>query len=86
MDLKLKSDGSIAVDSYFKTSGTEIFAVGDAHGDIKLITVAWAKGIQAAIYAFKETTSPYRVNKKRLENRRMSLIGEKIIAATTAKS
>ncbi len=52
--------------------------MGDVHGDIKLITVAWAEGIQAAIYAFKEITSPYWLNEKRLRDLKISLIGEKI--------
>ena len=56
-------------------------AVGDVHGDIKLITVAWAEGIQAAIYAFKEITSPYWLNEKRLKDYKIALIGEKISSA-----
>ncbi len=43
---------------YFETSRPGIFAVGDVHGDIKLIPVAWAEGIQAALYAFREITQP----------------------------
>jgi len=78
LDLRLKDDGSIAVDSYFETSRHGIFAVGDVHGDIKLITVAWAEGIQSAIYAFKEITSPYWLNEKRLRDQRIALMGEKI--------
>ena len=63
-----------------------IFAVGDVHGDIKLITVAWAEGIQAAIYAFKEITSPYWLNEKRLRDLKISLIGEKIAEAAGAQA
>ena len=55
--------------------------VGDVHGDIKLITVAWAEGIQAAIYAFKEITSPYWLNEKRLRDQKIAMIGEKITEA-----
>lgn len=85
LNIKLKEDGSIAVDPYFETSRVGIFAVGDVHGDIELITVAWAEGIQAAIYAFKEISSPYWLNERRLKDQRMTLIGEKIIEAAASK-
>lgn len=81
LNVRLKPDDSIAVDPYYETSRRGIFAVGDVHGDIKLITVAWAEGIQAAIYAFKEISSPYWLNEKRLKDQRLSLIGEKITEA-----
>jgi thioredoxin reductase len=81
LDLRLNEDGSIAVDPYFETSRRGIFAIGDVHGDIKLITVAWAEGIQAAIYAFKEITSPYWLNEKRLRDQKITMIGEKITQA-----
>jgi thioredoxin reductase (NADPH) len=85
--LTLNDDGSIAIDPYFETSRRGIFAVGDVHGDIKLIAVAWAEGIQAAIHAFKEITSPYWLNEKRLKDHKIALIGEKIArAASRAKS
>jgi len=85
LDLRLNEDGSIAVDPYFESSRRGIFAVGDVHGDIKLITVAWAEGIQAAIYAFKEITSPYWLNEKRLRDQKISMIGDKITQAARAK-
>ena len=50
------------------------------------ITVAWAEGIQAAIYAFKEITSPYWLNEKRLRDHKIALIGEKIAEAASQKS
>jgi thioredoxin reductase (NADPH) len=82
LNLRLNDeDGSIAIDPYYETSRRGIFAVGDVHGDIKLITVAWAEGIQAAIYAFKEITSPYWLNEKRLKDQKIALIGEKISRA-----
>lgn len=81
LDVRLNDDGSIAIDPYFETSRKGIFAVGDVHGDIKLIAVAWAEGIQAAIHAFKEITSPYWLNEKRLRDHKITLIGEKIAAA-----
>ena len=86
LDLRLNDDGSIAVDPYFETSRRGIFAIGDVHGDIKLITVAWAEGIQAAIYAFKEITSPYWLNEKRLRDQKIAMIGEKITQAARVKT
>jgi len=85
LSVRLNEDGSIAVDPYFETSRRGIFAVGDVHGDIKLITVAWAEGIQAAIYAFKEITSPYWLNEKRLRDQKIAMIGEKITQAARTK-
>jgi thioredoxin reductase (NADPH) len=81
--LVLNDDGSIAIDPYFETSRRGVFAVGDVHGDIKLIAVAWAEGIQAAIHAFKEITSPYWLNEKRLKDHKIALIGEKIARAAS---
>lgn len=84
--IQLNDDGSIAIDPYFETSRPGIFAVGDVHGEIKLIAVAWAEGIQAAIYAFKEITSPYWLNEKRLHDHKIALIGEKISRAASQAS
>jgi thioredoxin reductase (NADPH) len=81
LGVRLNDNGSIAIDPYFETSRRSIFAVGDVHGDIKLVTVAWAEGIQAAIYAFKEITSPYWLNEKRLRDQKIAMIGEKITQA-----
>jgi thioredoxin reductase (NADPH) len=81
LGLTLNDDGSIAIDPYFETSRPGVFAVGDVHGDIKLIAVAWAEGIQAAIHAFKEITSPYWLNEKRLKDHKIALIAEKIARA-----
>ena len=81
--IRLNDDGSIAIDPYFETSRRGIFAVGDVHGDIKLVTVAWAEGIQAAIYAFKEITSPFWLNEKRLQDYKLVMIGEKMTRAAT---
>ncbi len=83
LGLMLNEDGSITVDPYFETSRRGIFAVGDVHGDIKLITVAWAEGIQAAIYAFKEITSPYWLTEKRLKDHKIAMIGEKMSQAAS---
>ena len=81
LGVRQNPDGSIAIDPYFETSRRGVFAVGDVHGDIKLIVVAWAEGIQAAIYAFKEITSPYWLNEKRLRDQKIAMIGEKITQA-----
>jgi len=86
LGVRLNDDGSMAIDPYFETSRRGIFAVGDVHGDIKLITVAWAEGIQAAIYAFKEITSPYWLNEKRLRDHKIAMIGEKMSQAAMAKA
>jgi thioredoxin reductase len=83
--IRLNEDGSIAIDPYFETSREGIFAVGDVHGDIKLIAVAWAEGIQAAIHAFKEITSPYWLNEKRLRDSKIALIGDKITHAALSR-
>jgi len=85
LNLRLNEDSSIAIDPYFETSRRGVFAVGDVHGDIKLITVAWAEGIQAAIYAFKEISSPYWLSEKRLHDQKIALIGEKITEAARRK-
>ncbi|MBL8850251.1 MAG: NAD(P)/FAD-dependent oxidoreductase [Planctomycetaceae bacterium] len=83
LNLTLNDDGSISIDPYFETSRPGLFAVGDVHGDIKLIAVAWAEGIQAAIHAFNEITSPYWLNEKRLKDHKIALIGEKIARAAS---
>ncbi len=85
LNVRLNSDSSIAIDPYYETSRRGIFAVGDVHGDIKLITVAWADGIQAAIYAFKEITSPYWLNERRLRDHKITLIGEKIAQSASER-
>lgn len=86
LGLQLKPDGAIAIDPYFETSRTGVFAVGDVHGDIKLIAVAWAEGIQAAIHAFREITSPYWLNEKRLKDNKLMLIAERLSDAAIRKS
>lgn len=83
--IRLNDDGSIAIDPYYETSRPGIFAVGDVHGDIKLIAVAWAEGIQAAIYAFHEITSPYWLNEKRMRDYKLVMIGEKMTQAASTQ-
>jgi thioredoxin reductase len=81
LGVKLNKDASISIDPYFETSREGILAVGDVHGDIKLMTVAWAESIQAAIHAFKEITSRYWLSEKRLRHNK---IGKKIPKAARA--
>jgi thioredoxin reductase (NADPH) len=78
LGIRLKADGSVAIDPYDETSRSGIFAVGDVHGDIKLIPVAWAEGIQAALYAFREISSPYWLNEKRLHDQKIAILREKL--------
>ena len=80
LGIRLKDDGSVAVDPYFETSRSGIFAVGDVHGDIKLIPVAWAEGIQAALYAFREIRSPHWLNEKRLHDEKFAILKERLAA------
>src|SRR5262249_17608970 len=82
LGLRMKEDGSVAIDPYYETSRSGIFAVGDVHGDIKLIPVAWAEGIQAALYAFREITSPYWLNEKRLHDQKIAIMREKLAEIT----
>ena len=72
--LQADSRGRLTVDGQYRTGVPHIFAVGDVHGDIKLIAVAWAEGIQAAIHAFNEITSPYWLNEKRLKELQKKLL------------
>ena len=78
LGISLNEDGSVAIDPYYETSRSGIFAVGDVHGDIKLIPVAWAEGIQAALYAFREIKSPHWMNEKRLEDQKIAILREKL--------
>ena len=78
LGVRMNEDGSVAVDPYYETSRSGIFAVGDVHGEIKLIPVAWAEGIQAALYAFREITSPHWMNERRLEDQKIVILREKL--------
>lgn len=55
----LNKDGSVKVNKNFETSMRGVFAAGDVTGEIKLIAVACAEGISAAIHAFEEIKKPY---------------------------
>lgn len=58
LNVKLNEDGSISIDPYFETSRQGIFAVGDVHGDIKLITVAWAEGFRPRLTPSRRSPAP----------------------------
>lgn len=57
--LKMNKDGSVKVDKHFETNIPGVFAAGDVTGEIKLIAVACAEGIAAAVHAFEEIQKPY---------------------------
>ena len=54
-------------------------------GSRRLRCARRAEGIQAAIHAFKEITSLYWLNEKRLRDSKIALIGEKIAQAARAR-
>ncbi|MBN1156670.1 NAD(P)/FAD-dependent oxidoreductase [Candidatus Woesearchaeota archaeon] len=58
-NIEANPDGTIKVDKNFETSVKGIFAAGDLNGEPKLISVACARGIQAAMYAFSSVKRPY---------------------------
>ncbi len=57
--VKKDGHGMIAVDQNMETSVRGVFAAGDIVGDVKLISVACAEGIIAAINTFNEIKKPY---------------------------
>ncbi|MBU0756485.1 MAG: NAD(P)/FAD-dependent oxidoreductase [Nanoarchaeota archaeon] len=52
-------DGSIKTDDKYETSVKGVYAAGDLCGEVKLIAVACARGIEAAINAFSSIKRPY---------------------------
>jgi thioredoxin reductase (NADPH) len=56
---ELLKDGSVKVDEHLQTNVKGIFAAGDITGEVRIIAVACAKGIIAAIYAFEQIKQPY---------------------------
>ena len=52
-------DKSIKVDRNQETSIKGVFAAGDITGEVKLITVACAEGIVAAVHTFESIKKPY---------------------------
>ena len=81
LDLLLNSDGSVAIDPYYEYQPGRCLRGGERPRGHQVIAVAWAEGRQAAIYAFKEITSPYWLNEKRLRDHKITMIGEKITRA-----
>jgi thioredoxin reductase len=57
--LEQRRDGSIKVGKNYETSMAGVFAAGDVTGEVKLIAVACAEGIEAAISAFSSIKKPY---------------------------
>jgi ferredoxin/flavodoxin---NADP+ reductase len=61
--LKKADNGTIKVNLRMETSLPGVFACGDLVGDVKLIAVACAEGIIAAIHTFDSIKEPYWLNK-----------------------
>ncbi|MBN2368520.1 NAD(P)/FAD-dependent oxidoreductase, partial [Candidatus Woesearchaeota archaeon] len=57
--IKQNEDGSVFIDDNYETSVKGVFAAGDITGEIKLLAVASAEGIEAAIHAFSSIKKPY---------------------------
>lgn len=53
VDIKLKDDGSIAVDELYQTSESSILAIGDVTGRVQLTPVALAEGMAVARRLFR---------------------------------
>jgi thioredoxin reductase len=60
--IELNADGTVKVDNNYETSVKNVFAAGDLNGEAKLIAVACARGIQAAIKTFSSIKKPYWIN------------------------
>jgi thioredoxin reductase len=56
---ELLKDGSVKVDEHLQTNIRGVYAAGDITGEIRLIAIACAEGITAAINAFEELKQPY---------------------------
>jgi ferredoxin/flavodoxin---NADP+ reductase len=63
LGLKKDKSGMIKVNERQETSIPGVFAAGDLVGDVKLIAVACAEGIMAAIHTFETIKKPYWLNK-----------------------
>ena len=55
-------------------------------GQCSSIQVRVVRAEKAAIYAFKEITSPYWLNEKRLRDQKIAMIGDKISQAARLKT
>jgi len=52
-------DGSIKTSHNYETSISGVFAAGDVNGEVKVIAVACARGIEAAVHTFSSIKKPY---------------------------
>lgn len=62
MNIRRYSDGTIVVNDRMETSIEGIYAAGDIVGEVKLIAVACAEGIVAAVNTFNSIKKPYWLN------------------------
>jgi thioredoxin reductase (NADPH) len=58
-NIELNNDGTVKINKNYETSIKGVFAAGDLNGEVKLIAVASARGIQAAINSFSSIKKPY---------------------------
>lgn len=60
--LRRYSDGAVVVNEKMETNLEGVFAAGDLTGEVKLIAVACAEGIIAAVNTFNSIRKPYWLN------------------------
>jgi len=60
--LRRYSDGTVVVNEKMETNVDGVFAAGDLTGEVKLIAVACAEGIIAAVNTFNSIRKPYWLN------------------------
>ncbi len=58
-NIELNNDGTVKINKNYETNIKGVFAAGDLNGEVKLIAVASARGIQAAIQTFSSIKKPY---------------------------
>jgi len=57
--IEQNKDGSIKTSGSYETSIPGVFAAGDVNGEVKVIAVACARGIEAAVHTFSSIKKPY---------------------------